>query len=221
MEDRLAQWGGALAVTKYEQHHNKRYLGKPAYVRAYNAAKTSVLSAQVNYYGLTEPAPGQPSSTWLTWLGTQDDFPQTDVDYSGLFMKRTETSVDGLGNPLSIYEHGYWNLTGDERSTHRGYVHNWNNWVVSKLAWENVYVGITTNVGGSAFRTQTILNYDGNPNYWDTPTLGQLTKAGRGNSGVGGSQWAVHDFAYDGAGNLTSIIDRAATKARPATTTPP
>jgi RHS repeat-associated protein len=198
--------GGALAVTKYDNHHNKRWLGKPAYVRAYNAAQNSVLSTQVNYYGLTEPAPGQPAGTWLTWLGTQDEFPQTDVNYGGLF-KRTETTVDGLGNPLSIYEHGYYNLTGDERSTHRGYVHNWSNWVVSKLAWENVYTSITGNVGGSNFRTQTILYYDGNPNYWDTPTLGQLKKAGRGNSGVGGVNWAVHDFAYDGAGNLNWIRD--------------
>ena len=183
------------------QHTSKQWLGKPSYVRAYTAVNGSVLSTQVNYYGLTQPAPGQPAGTWLTWLSVQDEFPLGDVSYNAntttptpsAFVKRSVTEVDGIGDPVTQYHYGFYNLSGDERTSRMGYVHNWSNWIVGKQAYENNFSGISGIGAGEVFKNQTILYYDGNANYWDTPSLGQLKRVGSGNSGLGGANWAVQD----------------------------
>jgi RHS repeat-associated protein len=192
--------GAALNVVRTDMHHDKRWIGQANTIREYNAARTQVLRSEVRYMEARDHnGIGQPAGTWLGFVSHADQFPLTDVDYNQHRI-HTDWNHDNYGNVTEILELGYVHVAGDERSRYRGYVHNVNNWVVGRLGYENVHDGI-----GGAFRSQTILYYDGNTNWNVTPARGQLTMVGRGNSNT--ADWTLERYGYDSAGNLTSITD--------------
>ncbi|MCS6962436.1 MAG: hypothetical protein NZM16_00075 [Thermoflexus sp.] len=117
---------------------------------------------------------------------------------------RVEWRYDAYGNVAAVFEHGFLDFSGDERSTHRGYAPNLNAWIVDRVAWENLYEGITENVGGPALRTQTLFYYDGAAAYTAPPVKGLLTRVDRGRGDWG---WVVERAGYDAWGNLTVITD--------------
>jgi RHS repeat-associated protein len=117
---------------------------------------------------------------------------------------RTEWRYDGYGNVTAVFEHGFLDVAGDERTTHRGYAYNTSAWILDKIAWENVYDGITENTGGEALRTQTRFFYDGASSLTTPPTKGLLTRVDRGKEGWG---WVTEQAAYDVYGNPTVLTD--------------
>jgi RHS repeat-associated protein len=93
---------------------------------------------------------------------------------------------------------------GDERSTHHWVNTNTSTaWLVDKVAWENIYQGITLN-GGPGLQTQTLNYYDGASDYHQPPTKGLLTRADRG--GAGGP-WVSSLTGYDAWGNARIVTD--------------
>ncbi len=95
---------------------------------------------------------------------------------------------------------------GDERSTQRGFHPNTDAWIVNALAWENVYAGISANVGSSSLKAQTIYYYDDASDYQTPPTVGNLTHVQRGRSGA---EWSNTYTRYDGYGNAIAVTDPA------------
>ncbi len=131
------------------------------------------------------------------------------TDYSGggsLSTRIVYGDYDDYGNLIAEYHYGNIAVSGDERSVHRGFYPNGDPavWIVNKLAWENVYEGITGNVGGLALKTQTINYYDGAVDYHTPPTQGNLTRVGRG---LGDWGWVHTSYDYDTRGNLISETD--------------
>ncbi|WP_376788424.1 RHS repeat-associated core domain-containing protein [Thermoflexus sp.] len=117
---------------------------------------------------------------------------------------RTEYRYDAYGNIAAVFEHGFLDVSGDERSTHRGYVYNPALWIVDKTAWENLYEGITEDTGGAALWSQKRFYYDGASSPTTPPTRGQLTRMDQGKAGWG---WVSEQAAYDAWGNPTVITD--------------
>ncbi|MGB9873019.1 MAG: hypothetical protein ACPLYD_15350, partial [Anaerolineae bacterium] len=117
---------------------------------------------------------------------------------------RTEWRYDNYGNVAAVFEHGFLDVSGDERSTHRGYAYNPTAWILDHVAWENVYDGLTENTGGEALRTQTLFYYDGASSFTPPLTRGLLTRVDRGKDGWG---WVTEQAAYDAWGNPTVLTD--------------
>ncbi len=117
---------------------------------------------------------------------------------------RTEWRYDAYGNVTAIFEHGFLDVFGDERATHRGYAYHPSAWILDKIAWERVYEGISEDIGGTAFQTETRFYYDGASSFTAPPTKGLLTRVDRGKEGWG---WVRQEAAYDAWGNPTVPTD--------------
>jgi YD repeat-containing protein len=117
---------------------------------------------------------------------------------------RTEWRYDNYGNVAAVFEHGFLDVSGDERSTHRGYAYNPTAWILDHVAWEHVYDGITENTGGEALQAQTRFFYDGASSFTAPPAKGLLTRVDRGKEGWG---WVTEQAAYDAWGNPTVLTD--------------
>jgi YD repeat-containing protein len=117
---------------------------------------------------------------------------------------RTEWRYDGYGNVTAVFEHGFLDVSGDERATHRGYAYNPTAWILDKVAWERVYEGTTEDTGGAALQTETRFFYDGAASFTTPPTKGLLTRVDRGKEGWG---WVSEGAAYDAWANPTVITD--------------
>jgi hypothetical protein len=107
---------------------------------------------------------------------------------------RTEWRYDSYGNVTAVFEHGFLDVAGDERTTHRGYAYNTSAWILDKVAWERVYEGISEDTGGAALQTETRFFYDGAASFTTPPTKGLLTRVDRGKEGWG---WVTEGAAYD------------------------
>ena len=113
-----------------------------------------------------------------------------------------EFAYDQYGNVVAAYEHGDFDLSGDERTTLRGYVPNERDYIVGLPAYENVYAGI----GSDGELLQQSLNfYDNNRNYQQAPHLGNLTELRKWNDQTGG--YVSTQMQYDTWGNLIREID--------------
>ena len=123
---------------------------------------------------------------------------QQDVTVDGR-TRRTEWRYDGYGNVAAVFEHGFLDVTGDERSTHRVYFPNTGAWIVDRVAVENIYSGITENTGGQL--SQTLYFYDGATSHTTPPIRGLLTRVDRG----WGSE--VEEATYDAHGNIVQVTD--------------
>jgi RHS repeat-associated protein len=117
---------------------------------------------------------------------------------------RTEWRYDSYGNVTAVFEHGFLDVAGDERTTHRGYAYNTSAWILDKVAWERVYEGISEDTGGAALQTETRFFYDGAASFTTPPTKGLLTRVDRGKEGWG---WVTEQAAYDAYGNPTVLTD--------------
>jgi RHS repeat-associated protein len=117
---------------------------------------------------------------------------------------RTEWRYDPYGNVTAVFEHGFLDVAGDERTTHRGYAYNTSAWILDKVAWERVYEGISEDTGGAALQTETRFFYDGAASFTTPPTKGLLTRVDRGKEGWG---WVTEQAAYDVYGNPTVLTD--------------
>ena len=172
-----------------------------------DAAGTAMQASQTTFLTWTAGTHGLPANTWFVAPSQVDSFDFGGVVYT-LPYRRIQYAYDDYTNVTSISEYGYNNRTGDERSTHRGYIQNTTNWVIQRVAWENVYVGIVPNGTTANMKTQTYLFYDGGATTADpwtlTPTLGRLTGIKRGGATFG---WVIQSAIYDTIGNITSMTD--------------
>jgi RHS repeat-associated protein len=109
----------------------------------------------------------------------------------------SQIAYDQYGNATATHEYGDYDLTGDERTTVRGYVPNTEKYVVTRPAYENIYAGIGTN---GALAEQTLFLYDGNMNYQTAPVIGDLTEKKGWNNETGG--YSSTRYWYDALGNL-------------------
>ena len=110
-----------------------------------------------------------------------------------------QLAYDEYGNATTSLEYGDYDLSGDERTTLRGYVPNVATYVVAAKAYENVYAGIGTR---GALIQQTLHSYDGTSIYTTPPTAGRLTRTHSWNSLTG--DYLATEFTYDKHGNQTS-----------------
>ncbi|WPB78997.1 FG-GAP-like repeat-containing protein [Archangium violaceum] len=113
-----------------------------------------------------------------------------------------QIGYDTYGNGYLTYEHGDYDVAGDERTSLRGLVPNNSAYVVGLPAYENIYAGVGT--GGSLLR-QTLFEYDGSGNYSLAPKAGLLTRQLAWNNQTGG--YSARGFGYDAWGNRTSETD--------------
>jgi RHS repeat-associated protein len=114
----------------------------------------------------------------------------------------TQFAYDQFGNATASHEYGDYDLSGDERTTLRGYVPNTSAYVVASQAYENVYAGIGT---AGALLQQKLYAYDGATSYTTAPTLGRLTQVQAWNSLTGG--YLATRYTYDAWGNQTSTLN--------------
>jgi YD repeat-containing protein len=124
---------------------------------------------------------------------------------------QTDLQYDSYGHATRRIEYGLNTVSGDERTTAMGYFPNTTKWIVSKLAYENIYSGaITSGFPANNFRTQSRLYYDGSNDVTTAPTHGQLKKVDSG-----ASQATINyayllitqTMGYDYAGNIQTITD--------------
>jgi RHS repeat-associated protein len=113
-----------------------------------------------------------------------------------------QIGYDTYGNGYLTYEHGDYDVAGDERTSLRGLVPNTSAYVVALPAYENIYAGLGT--GGTLLR-QTLYEYDGSSDYTRAPTAGLLTRQLAWNNQTG--SYSVRGFGHDGWGNRTRETD--------------
>ena len=111
-------------------------------------------------------------------------------------------AYDKYGNVIASYEHGDFDLAGDERTTLRGYAANTVDYIVGWPAYENTYAGIGSN---GALLQQTLNFYDGAKNYSQAPSVGNLTEVRKWNDQTGG--YVSTRMQYDRYGNLIQQTD--------------
>jgi RHS repeat-associated protein len=197
-----------LSAQRTEFHTDKQRLGQMAATRSFNADKTQVLSAQQRtVVSQAGGAFGQPAAAWRSYVEHDDVFPYTDINYNAnpVVYKRTTYAYDNLGNVISEYQNGFMAVTGDERSTHRGYLHNMVGaaWVVGKLQFENKFDGIVANNGNlPETRSQTHLFYDG-LGFGVAPSKGLVTRVERRLT----PNWVYELYEYNSSGMPTKITD--------------
>ena len=84
-----------------------------------------------------------------------------------------QLAYDQYGNVISTYEHGDTRISGDERTTVRGYAPNDTDYIVGFPAYETKYEGI----GTTGALLQQVLNYYDNQATYDAPPIkGNLTR---------------------------------------------
>ncbi len=113
-----------------------------------------------------------------------------------------QIGYDEYGNGYLTYEHGDYDVTGDERTSLRGLYPNKTAYIVGLPAYENLYAGVGTT--GTLLK-QTLNEYDGNGTYAAAPTVGQLSRQRGWNNQTGG--YITRSFGYDAWGNRTSETD--------------
>jgi RHS repeat-associated protein len=113
-----------------------------------------------------------------------------------------QVGYDQYGNGYLTYEHGNYDVAGDERTSLRGLFPNPGAYIVGLPAYENIYAGIGT---GGPLLKQTLHGYDNNTSYAAAPTVGLLTRQWFWNSQTGG--YATRSFAYDAWGNRVRETD--------------
>ncbi len=113
-----------------------------------------------------------------------------------------QIGYDQYGNGNLTYEHGDYDVAGDERTSLRGLYPNTSAYLVGLPAYENIYAGIGT--AGTLLK-QTLHEYDGNTTYAAAPVRGLVTRQRGWNNQTGG--YITRSFGYDAWGNLTSETD--------------
>ncbi|WPB74322.1 RHS repeat-associated core domain-containing protein [Archangium violaceum] len=113
-----------------------------------------------------------------------------------------QIGYDQYGNGYLTYEHGDYDVAGDERTSLRGLYPNTGAYVVGMPAYENIYAGIGT---GGALLKQTLTEYDGNGTYAAAPGRGKVTRQLAWNNQTGG--YVTRRYGYDVWGNLASETD--------------
>ncbi|MGC1469080.1 MAG: toxin TcdB middle/N-terminal domain-containing protein, partial [Sphingorhabdus sp.] len=104
---------------------------------------------------------------------------------------------DSYANATAVYEHGDYDVAGDERTTVRGFTPNPGAYIVASPAYENVYRGIGT---AGTLVQQTFFHYDNATAHTTAPVRGDLTeKRHLKDNGT----FATTRYAYDAKGNLT------------------
>jgi len=121
---------------------------------------------------------------------------QTQTCWRGL----TEMSYDVYGNVIQTKEWGDYDLSGDERTTVRGYNANTSKHITALPAYENVYEGLGT--GGTLLQRVRYV-YDSNSDHTQPPTKGKLAAE---------QLWAdpgyvERSFSHDAWGNTVSETD--------------
>jgi RHS repeat-associated protein len=112
-------------------------------------------------------------------------------------IRLTANTLGGDGDPY------YYFLVEEIQAGKTPASANTGQWIVDKMAFENMYAGISQNVGGSGLKMQTINYYDNNPSWSTPPTKGLLTAARQGL----GSLWVSTKMAYDQWGNPIVVTD--------------
>ena len=115
---------------------------------------------------------------------------------------RVTHGYDDYGNETTTTSYGDYDTTGDESTVSRVFVPNTTAYIVGLVAQETVYAGIGTQ--GSQLR-QIRNQYDGQGNSNTPPTYGYVTRVASWLDTTG--EYANHDLAYDGWGNLTQDKD--------------
>jgi RHS repeat-associated protein len=110
-----------------------------------------------------------------------------------------QIGYDQYGNGNLTYEHGDYDVAGDERTSLRGLYPNTGAYIVGMPAYENIYAGIGT---GGALLKQTLHEYDGSGTYMAAPVRGLVTRQLAWNNQTGG--YITRGFGYDAWGNRTS-----------------
>ncbi len=90
---------------------------------------------------------------------------------------RTEWHYDAYGNEIARLDYGFIDVSGDERTLHRGYVYNPDAWIVDRVAWEQIYEN-----SGLGVHSETRFYYDGATSPSTPPAKGLLTRVDRGRS---------------------------------------
>lgn len=152
-------------------------------------------------YSSTHLTYGESSSAPFTsLLAERHDFEcnRTTATRTGCRETASQMSYDVYGNVTRTVELGNVALSGDERTTRRGYYPNISDYVVSLPGYENVYDS------ANALVKQALLKYDGAAGYATPPTRGDLTTRQDWVS-TGGS--AVTSYRYDSYGNPVERTD--------------
>lgn len=134
------------SVTRYYQHHAKEFNGQIYQTRSYDAATQNVLSSSLTeWYARPNTVIGQPAGVWSAVRVNEWEFLYGDVNTASPphGARRTQYEYDALGSMTARYEHGFTTIGGDEKSTHYAYGHDWTNWIVAQVRWENRFDTIT------------------------------------------------------------------------------
>ncbi|ATB37102.1 hypothetical protein CYFUS_002523 [Cystobacter fuscus] len=113
-----------------------------------------------------------------------------------------QIGYDQFGNGIRTYEYGDYDVSGDERTSLRGFFVSTGAYIVGLPAYENIYAGIGT--GGTLLK-QTLNEYDGTGTYTTSPIRGLVTRQRAWNNQTGG--YVNRSFDYDAWGNLVSETD--------------
>jgi YD repeat-containing protein len=199
------------SVTVFQQHHAKEYNGQIYETRNYDASGQTVLSSsQIEWYARSSAVIGQPAGVWSSVRLNEWEFLYSDVNSANPphGTRRTQYEYDTLGSVTAKYEHGFTTLSGDEKSTHYAYGHDWTNWIVAKIRWENRFDTITPNAVNALLRTQTFYYYDNNHTGNGSAPNGKglVTRIDRGGGGAGGP-WVSETYAYNSAGMPTTVTN--------------
>lgn len=174
-------------------HQHVGCVSKPDDVYLYDSAGKIYRSTHFSY--------GESASVpYTSLLAERHDFECNRTTAVRTACRETATQMyyDVYGNVTRTIEQGDVAITGDERTTRRGYYPNTTNYVVSLPGYENVYDA------ASALVKQTLLKYDGATSYSTSPTKGELTTR-QAWINTGGS--AVTSYRYDAYGNVIEETD--------------
>jgi RHS repeat-associated protein len=121
---------------------------------------------------------------------------------SGCRRVLTTYEWDTYANLVAEYQHGDYDVGGDERTAVRAFMANSSTYVVGLPAYDEMRAGIGKT---GALLTRTRFFYDGAASEATAPTQGLLTRKGVWNDQTG--NYVEHAFGYDSYGNETAVTD--------------
>ena len=204
--------GTAISIDAHRFYTDYMKVGKEFETRAYDGGNGLLQKSTTSYNSLTGGS--LPANTWFVYPQLGVEYPLGDVAASG-FSRQTQhiytTLTDSsTGRFIILPERDVIIATttaNGNTTTQYGYNPNYSKWIVSKVAWKNIYAEASFTQWPGNFVTQDIVYYDGATNYATPPTSGLVTKVESGNTTTTSKGYTKQTASYNGDGQPQTITD--------------